>query len=325
VRAVVYDHYGPPDVVRLAEVERPVPREDEVLVRVRASTVNRVDCHTREANRSSGRFVELISRAVSGLRRPRQPILGTEFAGEVEAAGSAVTEFAAGDRVFGNTGFRFGAHAEFLCLRESSRIAPMPAGAGFEEAAAVSDGALNALWCLRNAELKPGRSILIYGASGSIGTAVVQLARHLGAEVTAVCGSRNLELVGSLGADHVIDYRVEDFTQNGEKYDAVFDAVGKHSFRRCRGSLKPGGRYYATDGLANLLLAIWTSRFGDRKVVFDLPPRYTKQDLLTLKSLMEAGAYRAVIDRRYPLEEAAEAHRYVQAEHKTGNVVLTIA
>jgi NADPH:quinone reductase-like Zn-dependent oxidoreductase len=324
MRAVVYDHYGPPDVLRLADVERPIPKDDEVLVKVHASTVNRADVHTREANQKGGRAISMISRLVSGVRRPRQPILGTEFAGEVEAVGRAVTEFGVGDRVFGNTGFGFGAHAEFLCIRESARITHMPAGVSFEEAAAVSDGALNVLWCFRGADLRKGQRVLVFGASGSLGTAGVQLGRYFGADVTAVCSTKNLERVRSLGADIVIDYTREDFTKNGQTYDVILDAVGKHSFKRCRGSLKPGGCYLATDGLQNLVLAAWTSRIGDRRVVFRIPPRYTKKDLELIKGLLEDGRYRAVIDRRYPMAEVVEAARYVETEQKTGNVILTI-
>jgi NADPH:quinone reductase-like Zn-dependent oxidoreductase len=324
MRAVVYDRYGPPDVLRLEDVERPVPKEDEVLVKIHATAVTRADCATREANRRGGPAVMLLSRSISGFRRPKQQILGTEFAGEVEAVGAAITEFATGDRVFGSSGFWFGAYAEFICMRESARIAQMPAGMSFEEAASVCDGGLNALWCLKQAHLHKGRTILIYGASGAIGTAGVQLARYAGVDVTAVCSTKNLELVKSLGADRVIDYAQEDFTRNSQTYDVIFDAVGKHSFSRCRGSLKRGGRYLATDGLRNLMLALWTSRFGDKRVIFSIPPRYTKKDVLFLKKLIEAGRYRAVIDRCYPLEEVVEATRYVETEHKTGNVVLTI-
>lgn len=324
MRAVVYDRYGPPDVLRIEDVAKPVPKEDEVLVRVHATAVTRADCATREANRRSGPAVQLLSRSISGLRRPKQRILGTEFAGAVAAAGAAVTEFAVGDRVFGSSGFRFGAYAEFICMPESARIAPLPAGMSFEEAAAVCDGGLNALWCLRQGNLRKGQRMLVYGASGAIGSAGVQLAKNFEADVTAVCSTRNLELMRSLGADSVVDYTQEDFTKNGETYDVIFDAVGKHSFARCRSSLRPGGRYLATDGFTNLFLALWTSRFADKKVVFSIPPRYTKQDVFFLKKLIETGRYRAVIDRCYPLEDVVEATRYVETEQKTGNVVLTI-
>ena len=325
MRAVVYDTYGPPDVLRLEEVERPVPQEDEVLVKVHATTVNRSDVHIREANRRGGLAVTFLSRMVSGLRRPRQPILGSEFAGEVVAAGAAVKEFAIGDRVFGSTGLRFGAHAEFVCVRESRRIAHMPAGMSFEQAAPICDGALNALMCLKQADLRKGRRIFIYGASGAIGTAGVQLARYYDADVTAVCSTKNLELVKSLGADRVIDYTKEDFTKNGQTYHVIFDAVGKHSFKRSRDSLEPGGVYLPTDGAENLVLALWPSRAGDKRVVFQIPPRQTKQDVLFLKELVEAGKFRPVIDRCYPLEDVIEATRYVETERKTGNVVLTVS
>jgi NADPH:quinone reductase-like Zn-dependent oxidoreductase len=324
MRAVVYDRYGPPEVLRLEDVDRPIPKENDVLVKVRATTVNRADVHTREANRRSGLAATLVSRLLSGLRRPRRRILGREFAGEVEAVGAAVSEFAVGDRVFGLTGLTFGAHAEFVCVRESARIAHIPAGMTFEEAAPICDGALNALMCLKQADLRKGRSILVYGASGAIGTAGVQLARYFGADVTAVCGTKNLELVRSLGADRVIDYTKEDFTKNGQTYDVIFDAVGKHSFKRCRASLEPGGRYLPTDGAVNILLALMPSRKGAKRVVFQLPPRQPKQDVLFLKGLVEAGKFRPVIDRRYPLEDVIEATKYVETEQKTGNVVLTI-
>jgi len=324
MKAVVYDRYGPPEVLRIADVERPVPKEDEVLIKVHATTVNRLDVHTREANRSSGPAVSVLSRLVSGLRRPRRRILGSEFAGEVEAVGATVKEFAVGDHVFGNSGLRFGAHAEFMCMRESARMAHMPAGMTFGEAAPITDGALNALTCLTAADLKKGRRILIYGASGAIGTAGVQLARHFDADVTAVCSTKNLELVKSLGADRVIDYTKEDFTKNGQKYHVIFDAVGKQSFKRCQDSLEPGGMYLPTDGFENLVLALWTPRFGDKKVVFQIPPRQTKQDVLFLKQLVEAGKFRPVIDRTYALEDVVEATRYVETEQKTGNVGLTV-
>src|SRR6266516_1207278 len=327
MRAVVYDRYGPPDVLRLEDVERPVPKEDEVLVKIHATAVTRADCATREANRRSGLAVMLLSRFISGIRRPKQRILGSELAGSVEAVGAAVSEFAVGDHVFGSSGFRFGAYAEFICMPKSARIAHKPTGMSFEEAAAVCDGGLNALWCLRLADLRKGRTILIYGASGAIGTAGVQLAKYFGADVTAVCNTKNLELVASLGADRVIDYTQADFTKNGKTYDVIFDAVGKHSFRRCRRSLKPRGIYIDTDVgfLWHVpVLALLTRRIGDKKVYLGIV-RYTKEDVLFLKQLIEEGKYRAVIDRTYPLEEVVAATRYVETEQKTGNVVLTVS
>ncbi len=301
-----------------------MPRGDEVLIKIHATTVNRLDTATREANRRSGPLISLLSRLVSGLRRPRQRILGTEFAGEVDAVGAAVNEFAVGDKVFGTTGLRFGAHAEFLTMPVSARIARRPAGMSFEEAAPICDGGLNALTCLKQADLRKGRTILVYGASGAIGTAGVQLAKSFGADVTAVCNTKNLELVKSLGADRVIDYTEEDFTKSGQTYDVILDAVGKLTFRQSRRSLEPGGIFLPTDGLANLIWALLTRRSGGKKVLFQIPPRQTKQDVIFLKELIEAGKYRPVIDRRYRLEDVVEATRYVETEQKTGNVVLTV-
>ena len=317
MRAVVCDDYGPPDVLRLADVERPVPKEDEVLVKIHATTVNRSDCGVRTGKPLIGRFV-------TGLRRPRWRILGTELAGEVEAVGAAVTEFQVGDQVFGINPWRFGAHAEFVCVRQGAPLAHKPVGMSYVEAAAVCDGVILALMGLKPAQLRKGKTILVYGASGSIGTAAVQLAKYFDTDVTAVCNTKNVETVRSLGADKVIDYTQEDFTKNGETYDVIFDAVGKHSFRRCKGSLKPGGSYLATDHLQNLILALWTSRIGDKRVIFPIPPRYTKEDVLFLKQLIEAGKYRAVIDRYFPLQDVIEATRYVETAQKTGNVVLTL-
>jgi len=317
MRAVVYDRYGAPEVLRLEEVERPVPKDDEVLVKIRATTVNQTDCGWRSAK-------PFIIRYFIGLLRPRRKILGMELAGEVEAVGAAVSEFEVGDHVFGVKGF--GAHAEFTCIRESAPLAHKPAGMSFEEAAAVCDGMNVALACLRRADLRQGRSILIYGASGSIGTAAVQLARYFGADVTAVCNTKNVELVRSLGADRVVDYMQEDFTKNDETYDVIFDAVGKHSFRRCRGAVKPGGIYITTDPgfLWHVpILALLTRRIGDKKVTLGIG-KYTKQNVVLLKELIEAGKYRAVIDRRYPLADVVEATKYVETGQKTGNVVLTV-
>ncbi len=318
MRAVVFDRYGPPDVQRLEDVEKPVPKDNEVLIKIHATTVTRTDTGLRAGK-------PFVSRFFTGLRRPRQRILGTELAGEIEAVGAAVSEFAVGDHVFGSTSaFRFGTHAEFICLPESSPIALRPAGMSDEEAAAVTDGMILALMCLEAAHVRKGQRIVVYGASGSIGTAGVQLANHFEADITAVCNTKNIELVRSLGAHKVIDYTKEDFTKNGETYEVIFDAVGKHSFSRCRGSLDRGGAYVATDGFRNLFLALWTSRIGDKKVLFPIPPRYTKKNVLLLKELIESGKYRAVIDRRYPLEDVVEATRYVETQQKTGNVVLTV-
>jgi NADPH:quinone reductase-like Zn-dependent oxidoreductase len=320
LKAVVCDRYGPPDVLRIEEVERPVPGDDEVLVRVHASTVNRSDAHNRAGT-------PFVLRLVNGFQRPRRRIPGSEFAGEVAELGRRVTEFKPGDRVFGVNPFfnvLAGAHAEFTCIPERAPIVHLPAGTSFEEAAAVPDGAILALGCLRRVGLREAQRILIYGASGSIGTAAVQLARHYEAHVTAVCNTKNLELVRSLGADEVIDHTQEDFTKNGRSYDVIFDAVGKHSFWRSRRSLNPGGRFIPTDRFVNVFWAATTWKFGRTSVVFDVPPHYRKQDLLFLRELLEAGKYRPVIDRSYPLEEVVEASKYVETQQKTGNVVLTI-
>jgi NADPH:quinone reductase-like Zn-dependent oxidoreductase len=317
MRAVVHDRYGPPDVLRLEEVEPPVPLEDEVLVRVHATTVTRTDAGLRSAE-------YFVSRFFTGLRRPKRRILGMEFAGEVEAVGAEVTDFEVGDHVFGVTGNS--AHAELVSIRERGAIEHKPAGMSFEEAAAVCDGASLALACLRKANIREGTRVLVYGASGSVGTAAVQLARALGAHVTAVCNTKNVELVRSLGADVVVDYLREDFTKRGETYDVVFDAVGKTSFRRTRRSLDPSGVYVSTDPgfMWHVLpLALATKWIGKRKVAMGIT-RYTKQDVLFLKELIEAGKYRAVIDRSYPLEDVVEATRYVETGQKTGNVVLTV-
>ena len=318
MKAVVHDKYGPPDVLRLEEVEQPVPKDDEVLVEIHATTVTRTDCGLRSAEL-------FITRFFTGLRRPKRRILGMELAGEIEAVGSAVTEFQVGDDVFGVIGS--GANAEYVSVPETAPLAHKPAGTSFEEAAAVCDGASLALACLRKGDLREGRSIVVYGASGSVGTAAVQLAKHFGADVTAVCNTKNLELVASLGAGEVVDYTQEDFTKNGRTYDVIFDAVGKHSFRRCRHSLRPGGIYIDTDPgfLWNVpVLALLTQAIGDKRVHLGIV-RYTKEDVLFLKQLVEEGKYRAIIDRTYPLEDVVAATRYVEREQKTGNVVLTVS
>jgi NADPH:quinone reductase-like Zn-dependent oxidoreductase len=318
MKAVVHDRYGSPDVLRVSDVARPVPGPAEVLIRVHATTVSRTDCALRAGE-------PIFSRLITGVPRPRRRILGSDYAGEVEKTGENVSEFAVGDKVFGINPWRFGAHAEFICVRADSPLAHMPNGAGFEDAAAVCDGAILALNALRPAQPREGQSLLVYGASGSMGTAGVQLGRHFGAYVTAVCNTRNVELVRSLGAHEVIDYTEEDFRKRGTSYDVVFDAVGKLSFRSCRSALKPGGAYLATDHLQNLVLALWTTWIGDKRVRFSIPPRFTKDDVRFLKGLVEAGEYRAVIDRRVPLADVVEATKYVETERKTGNVVLIVA
>ena len=319
MQAVVNTEYGGPGVLRVVDVECPVPLDDEVLVEVHATTVNRTDCGFRAP---WPWFIRLFA----GLRRPKRTILGSEFAGVVAGVGSAVNEFSVGDEVFGVNADRFGAHAEYLCVRERAPIAPKPTGMSFEEAAAVCDGAILAMTCLTWSKLRAGQRIVIYGASGSIGTAGVQLAKHIGAHVTAVCNTANLEVVRSLGADEVIDYTVEDFAANGQTYDIVFDAVGKKSFATCKGSLNAGGSYVSTDlgpYSQNVPLMLWTRFIGSKRAMMPIP-RYTKDKVLRIKELIEAGAYRAVIDRTYPLDDVADATRYVETEQKTGNVVLIV-
>ena len=278
--------------------------------------MTRTDCGFRAGE-------PFFARIFTGILRPKRPIPGLEFAGQVEAVGTAVTEFKVGDDVFG---IRGGANAEYVCVREGGVLAPKPAGMSYEEAAAVCDGALLALSCLGSSLAQEEKSIVVYGASGSIGTAAVQLARHLGAHVTAVCNTKNVELVRSLGADEVIDYEREDFTKNGRTYDVIFDAVGKHSFRRSRRSLKPGGIFITTD-LGFMwhapIVALATKWIGDRRGTIGIG-KYRRDDVLLLKELIEAGKYRAVIDRRYPLEQVVEATKYVETQQKTGNVVLTV-
>ena len=319
MRAVVHDRYGPPEVLRVAEVERPVPEDDEVLVRVHASTVTRGDA--MGVRSAEYRF----TRVFTGIRRPRQTSIGTEFAGRVEEVGAAVTELRAGDEVFGVKG---GANAEYVAVRESGVIARKPGGLTYEEAAAVPDGSLLALTCLKPAYPLEGKSVLVYGAAGSVGTAAVQLlAHHFEAEVTAVCDTKDVELVRSLGARDVIDRLREDFTGNGTTYDVIFDAVGKHSFRRSRQSLKRGGIYISMD-LGFMyhvpLLGLVTRFVGSKRGTLGLG-RYRKDDLLLVKELVEAGKYRPVIDRRYALDEVVEATRYVESGQKTGNVVLRVS
>jgi len=318
MRAVVHDRYGPPDVLRVAEVERPVPKDDEVLVRVHASTVTRTDTGLRSLEYP-------FSRLMTGVRRPKRTIAGMEFAGRVEDVGAAVTEFRVGDDVFGIAG---GANSEYVTVRESGVIAQKPTGLTYEEAAAVPDGSLLALTCLRPAAPLRGKSVLVYGAAGSIGTATVQLlAHHFEAEVTAVSDTKDVELVQSLGAPDVLDRFHEDFTKNGKTYDVIFDAVGKHSFRRSRRSLKPRGIYITAD-LGFMyhvpLLALVTRFAGSKRAKLGIG-RYRKEDLLLVKELVDAGKYRPVIDRTYTLDEVVEATRYVETGQKTGNVVLRVS
>jgi NADPH:quinone reductase-like Zn-dependent oxidoreductase len=320
VKAIVYTRYGPPEVLQLKEVPKPTPKDNEVLIKIFATTVNRTDCGFRKPE------YPLIIRPINGLLRPKRTISGTELAGEIEAIGNNVKTFKPGDQVFGLSTSNAGTHAEYICIPEEASITTKPATMSYDEAAAVCDGAYLAMNMLRKIDFKNAKKVLINGASGSIGSACVQLARYYGASITAVCNTRNMELVRSLGANEVIDYTKEDFTENGQLYDVVFDAVGKSSFFRCRQLLKPGGVYLSTDlGFLsqNIFLALLTPIIGGKKVLFPIP-KDRKEDMIFLRELIEAGKYRAVIDRRYPLEQIVDAARYVETGQKTGNVVITI-
>ncbi len=319
MKAVTYTKYGPPEVFQLNEVEKPVPRDDEVLIRVRATTVNRTDCGFRKPEYCIVRFF-------NGFFRPKITILGNEMAGEIAAIGRDVTTFAVGDQVFGLSTSHFGAHAEYMCMPEKGSITLKPAALSFEEAAAVCDGMMLGINYIRKIDFTNEKNVIINGASGSIGSACVQLARYYGAHITAVCGTKNIALLKSLGADRVIDYTKDDFTEDDRKYDVVVDAVGKSSFFRCKKILKPGGIYFSTElGFLsqNIFLALLTPLFCGKKVGFPIP-RDSKEDVVFFKELIEAGHYTAVIDRRYPLEQIVDAARYVETGQKTGNVVITI-
>lgn len=321
MKAIVYTAYGPPDVLQLKEVEKPTPKDNEVLIRVHATTVTPSDGLMRSG-------VSLMGRIITGFRKPSEKfrILGIELAGEIEAVGKDVKRFKPGDQVYGFRGFGTGAYAEYKCMPEKGSLALKPANITYAEAAAVVDGATTALFFLKDkGNIQSGQKILINGASGSIGTMAVQLAKYFGAEVTGVCSTANLALVQALGADKVIDYTQEDFTQNGESYDLIFDTVGKSSFARCENSLKKNGRYLVTTGamLTNYWLTLWTSIVGGKKVIFALSIE-KNEALVSLKELLEAGQIKPIIDRHYPLEQIAEAHRYVEKGHKKGNVVITL-
>jgi NADPH:quinone reductase-like Zn-dependent oxidoreductase len=324
MKAVVNREYGGPDVLRLEEVETPRPGRGEVLVRVRASTVSTAQMALRRGR-------PFFARLLTGLQRPKEVIGGSEIAGEVAAVGEGVTHFREGEAVMGATGAGFGAHAEYVCIPEDGALARQPAEVAHGDAVAVCEGSLTALPFLRDvAQLKPGEQILINGAAGGVGTAAVQLAKHLGADVTAVCSARHADLVSSLGADRVIDYATEDFTRSGARYDVVFDAAGKSSFGKAGRVLRDGGVYMTTViGLRILPQMLWTSRFGRKRAAITFTglrkPAEKAADLQYIAGLVEAGKVRPVVDRKFPLESAAEAHRYVESGKKQGIVVLTVS
>ena len=325
MKAILHTKYGPADELQLKEVEKPVPKDDEILIKIRATTVTTSDCNIRNLTFVPKLFL-LPMRIQFGFSKPKNNILGFDLAGEVESAGKDVTRFSIGDQVFGTTEPAYGAHAEYICLPEEAVLTSKPAIMSYEEAATIPVIGNTALHFVRDlGNIQAGQEVLVNGASGGIGTFAVQLARYYGAEVTGVCSTANLEMVKSLGADQVIDYTEVDFTKTGSTYDVILDAVGKSSFSRSRGSLKQNGVYLDTvPKLGTLLIALWTSKIGSKKVIMGgAPPKI--ENLIYLKELIEAGRLKTIIDRQYPLEHTAEAFKYVEGGHKKGNVVITVA
>jgi NADPH:quinone reductase-like Zn-dependent oxidoreductase len=319
MKAAVNTSYGPPEVVRITEVDKPAPEDNEILVRVRATTVNRTDCATRAAHPFFMRFA-------TGLLRPRVTVLGNEFAGEVEAIGSGVTSFEVGDRVFGYNEGPFGAHAEYMTVPEDGSVTTMPADWTFEEAAPSTEGSHYALAIINGVGVRSGHDVMVYGATGAIGSAAVQLLKSLGARVTAVCATEHLALVRGLGADRVVDYTAQDFTEDEQTYDVVIDAVGKSTFGRCRRLLKPGGIYTPTDlgpWWQNLILILATKLFSGKKVMIPFP-KHDQEMVKYFKGLLESGEFKPVIDRQYSLDSIVEAYRYVETGQKIGSVVITL-
>lgn len=319
MRAIIYSRYGPPEVAQLMEVPKPLPKDNQILVKVYSSSVNRTDSGFRSAE-------YFISRFWTGLLKPNHQILGCEFAGVVEEFGQLVTSFKKGDKVFGFNDKTCGGHGEYLTIAESDAVINMPTGFSFEEAAVISEGAHYALVNIRAAKVKRGQNVLVYGATGAIGSAAVQLLKHFGAIVTAVCNTKNVGLVKSLDADIIIDYQTQDFTKTENKFDFIFDAVGKSSFRQCKPLLKEKGIYISTElgkNGVNILLALTTPLFRGKKLLFPIPS-INKDDVIFLKNLAEKGEFKPVIDRIYKLDQIVEAYKYVESGQKTGNVVINI-
>jgi NADPH:quinone reductase-like Zn-dependent oxidoreductase len=319
MKAAIHTQYGPPEVLQLADVPKPTPKDNEVLVKIHATTVNRTDCGFRSAE-------YFVSRFFSGLFKPKNQILGNEFAGIIEASGKNVTSFKVGDKVFGYNDVTFGANAEYMIMPENGAMSTIPDGLTFEEAACITEGGHYALCDIRAAKVKPGQNVMIYGATGAIGSAAVQLVKYFGATVTAVCNTKNVALVKSLGADVVIDYTSQDYTKTGQIYDFVFDAVGKSSFGKCKPILSKNGIYISTElgkNGENVFLALSTPLFRGKKVLFPLPT-ISREDVDFLKELVIAGHFKPVIDRRYRIDEIVEATKYVETGQKTGNVVIIV-
>jgi NADPH:quinone reductase-like Zn-dependent oxidoreductase len=328
MKAVVYSEYGSPDVLQVKEIDRPAPRDNEILVRVHAASVNYGDLLARDfAHQSLRKFnmpapLVLPARLAFGWTRPKVNILGNELAGVVVATGRLVTKFKTGDQVYGYTGMKMGANAEYICLPEGGTLALKPANLSFEQAAVLPYGAIMAVSLLKRANIRPGQKVLINGASGGIGAMAVQLARHYGAEVTGVCGGPRMTYVKSLGADKVIDYTRQDFTQNGETYDVIFDILGRTSFARCKNSLKPDGiLLFASFKSRALFDMLWSSRFSRKKVICAMANE-TPEGLLLVKELAEAGQIKALVDQCFDLEQTADAHRYIESGRRQGNVVI---
>jgi len=317
MKATVYTQYGSPEVLQLKEVAMPVPKDNEVLVRIKATAVNSGDVRMRKADPFAVRFI-------FGLTKPRLNILGSVFSGEVERVGSQVTQFKAGDQVFGHTDMRFGAYAEYIAVPEDGSLALKPAGISHTEAAVIPFGGVTAWHFIKKAAIKPGQRVLVVGASGAVGSAAVQLAKSLGAQVTGVCSTSNIELVKSIGADKVIDYTKEDFTQNGQTYDVIFDSVNTISVSRSLKSLsKNGVMILSAAGMAEMLQGFWISATSGRKVLTGVIS-HAAADIRLLKDLVDAGKYKPVLERTYPLAQMAEAHAYVEQGHKKGNVGIEV-